>query len=130
MGELTKEPLIWICRAVPSINVAIGNLTEAQAIALEDMLAEWARLGSWGSSRWTAFFADGDGDFRPKITIDGRKPEFSALIPDRSDVWWQPSKEPPPHKTEPGQGEYRIDFDMLGWRLRAKREAAEGEESA
>lgn len=105
-----------------SITIVIDNLTEPQAVAIEDMLAEWVRLGSWGASRWTAFFADGDGNFRPKITVDGRKPEFSELIPDRRDVWYQMPKEPRARKTEPMQGEYRIDFDMIAWRLRGIRE--------
>ena len=60
-----------------SMKIEIDNLTEAQAIALEDMLATWQWLGGNGASRWTAFYADGDGNFQPKITIDGRKPEKS-----------------------------------------------------
>jgi len=82
--------------------IQIDNLTKAQEIALEDMLAEWVNLGCVGSSRWTAFFADGDGNFRPKITVDGRKPQFTDLI-DRKELW---------------QGdEYRMDFDCIAWKL-------------
>ena len=86
------------------IVVEIDNLTEAQEIALNDLFATWQQLGSWGSSRWTAFFADGDGDFRPKITINGEKAKFTELV-DRKKLW---------------QGdEYRIDFDGVGWALQA-----------
>lgn len=81
-----------------NITVQINNITEAQAIALEDMFATWVYLGNIGGSRWTAFFADGDGNFRPKITIDGLKPQFTDLI-DRDKLW----------ETD----EYRIDFDSI-----------------
>ena len=83
--------------------IEIENLTEPQKIAIEDMLKEWMRLGAIGSSRWTCFFADGDGNFQPKIKIDGKQPEFAELI-DREKVW----------KT----GEYRIDFDAIAWKMR------------
>ena len=62
------------------MKIEIENLTEEQAIALEDMLATWQWLGSSGASRWTAFYADGDGNFQPKITIDGRNPEKTNII--------------------------------------------------
>ena len=60
------------------LTIEIDNLTEPQALAIEDMLATWSSLGSRGSSRWTAFYADGDGDFRPKILVDGQKPNSYA----------------------------------------------------
>lgn len=89
------------------LNVEIDNLTEAQAIALEDMFKTWVYLGNTGSSRWTSFFADGDGDFRPKIKVNDRDAEFASedLISqaDRKLMW----------KTN----EYRIDFDSIAWRL-------------
>src|SRR5271167_851602 len=94
-------------RTKRKITVEIDNLTEAQEIALNDLFATWVTLGSWGSSRWTAFFADGDGDFRPKVTVNGEKPKTTELI-DRDKLW---------------QGdEYRIDFDAIGWALEAKDE--------
>ena len=94
-------------RTKRKIAVEIDNLTEAQEIALNDLFATWVTLGSWGSSRWTAFFADGDGDFRPKVTVNGEKPKTTELI-DRDKLW---------------QGdEYRIDFDAIGWALEAKSE--------
>src|SRR5271157_341357 len=93
------------------IVVEIDNLTEAQEIALHDLFATWQQLGSWGSSRDTTFFADGDGDFRPKITVNGEKPKFTDLLP--RDQFW---------KTGHG-GDYRIDFDWIGWKLAEKEEA-------
>ena len=93
------------------MTIEIDNLTTAQAIALEDMLATWAHLASLGSSRWTAFFADGDGNFQPKITVDGQRPEFTNLI--SNEERWD------------GE-EYRIDFDTIAWRLRSRLPRAAG----
>ena len=60
--------------------IEIDGLTKPQKIALEDLLKQWETLGKLGCSRWTSFFADGDGNFRPKIRIDGRKPKFQNPI--------------------------------------------------
>lgn len=83
------------------LRIVIDNLTCAQAIALEDMLAAWEWLGSIGASRWTAFYADGDGNFRPKITVDGSRPRFTPLLID-AERW--------------KGDEYRIDFDTIAAR--------------
>jgi hypothetical protein len=88
--------------------IVLDGLTAAQLIAVEDMLWEWQRLGSWGSSRWTCFFADGDGNFRPRITINDNPPKPTSLI-DRSKLWTGGSEV---------SGEYRIDFDAVAWKLR------------
>lgn len=89
-------------RTKRTLTITMANLTEAQEIALHDLFATWQSLGGVGSSRWTSFYADGDGDFRPKITINGEKPKFTELL-DRKKLW---------------EGdEYRIDFDSIGWAL-------------
>ena len=78
------------------------ELTEPQRIALEDMLATWNSLSNIGASRWTAFYADGDGDFHPKAVIDGHTPlKFGQLT--KAEVW--------------AGEEYRIDPDRVAWRL-------------
>ncbi len=82
--------------------IEITNLTEAQKIAIEDMMHTWTALGNLGASRWTAFFADGDGDFRPKITIDGENPKSTNII--SNDSKWQGD-------------EYRMDYDAIAWKL-------------
>lgn len=98
------------------LTIEIDNLTEAQEIALNDLLATWQQLGGNGSSRWTAFFADGDGDFRPKITINGEQPKFTELIP-REQFWGE-------DKTVAMQfymgDAYKIDFDWIGGKLQEK----------
>jgi hypothetical protein len=88
-----------------TINIEISNITKAQAIALEDMFRTWVVLGKIGSSKWTSFYADGDGNFRPNIKVDGKYAEYSSLINEemRNKMW--------------EKGEYRIDYDMIGWKL-------------
>jgi hypothetical protein len=82
--------------------IVIKNLTVAQSIALEDMMATWQGLGSMGCSRWTSFFADGDGNFRPEISFNGYVPQTTELL-EEGQTW--------------EGGEYRIDFDTIGWKL-------------
>lgn len=93
------------------LTIEIDNLTEAQVIALNDLLATWVQLGSWGSSRDTTFFADGDGDFQPKILVNGEKPKLTNLLP--RDQFWKSGH----------HGDYRIDYDWIGWKLAAIEEA-------
>jgi len=85
------------------MKIEIDNLTEAQAIAIEDMLAVWVTLGNIGASRNTTFFADGDGNFHPKITVDGEKPK-RFVHPTAGAKKYNP--------------DYRIDFDEIAWLLR------------
>lgn len=101
------------------IVVEIDNLTEAQEVALNDLFATWQQLGGNGSSRWTAFYADGDGDFRPKITINGEKPKFTDLLP-REQFWSE--DQTIALKFYMGDA-YKIDFDWIGWKLSEKEEA-------
>lgn len=96
------------------ITIEIDNLTEPQRLAIEDILSMWQHLGCIGSSRWTAFFADGDGNFRPKITINGRKPERCKLT-DRKKRWktlWYEDQ----YGQHP-QEMYLLDFDELAWAM-------------
>ena len=86
-----------------NVTVKICNITLSQSIALEDLFATWQGLGGNGSSRWTSFYADGDGNFHPKIFYNGNKPRNTKLMD--IDSKWRGS-------------EYRMDFDSIGWRLR------------
>lgn len=86
-----------------TLEIFIHNLTQAQAIALEDLLATWQQLGSLGSSRWTAFYADGDGSFRPTCVVNGHVARHQAFVDGKK--FWRGD-------------EYRIDFDAIGWALR------------
>jgi hypothetical protein len=86
-----------------TINIKIKNVTEAQAIAIESLLYMWGYLGGLGSSRWTSFFADGDGNFHPNIEINGKKPQHTEFI-EKDDLWLG--------------CEYRMDYDTIAWKLR------------
>ena len=89
------------------ISIEIDNIDKAQAIALESLLDIMVYLGNVGGSKWVCFYADGDGNFHPKITIDGKKVEHTKLI-DPESLWID--------------NEYRIDFDSLYDPLRNKGE--------
>ena len=85
-----------------TINIKIKNVTVAQAMAIESLLNTWQRLGGLGSSRWTSFFADGDGNFRPEIEFNGRKAQHTHML-GAEEVWEGTS--------------YKIDFDKIAWKL-------------
>ena len=95
--------------------IEIKGLTEAQRIALEDLFANWVMLGNIGASRWTAFYADGDGNFRPKIKIDGKDPRHQQIVALKEFS----------RKVEVGDkryedrldSDYAIDFDTIAWAL-------------
>ena len=97
-------------RTKRTLTITMATLTEAQEIALNDLFATWQMLGGIGSSRWTGFYADGDGDFRPKITINGEKPKFTDLLP--RDEMWKGDR----------SNDYAIDFDWIGWKLQEKED--------
>ena len=87
-----------------TMTIVIDNIKAKHRIALEDMLRHWQFLGNIGASRWTGFYADGDGDFQPKITVDGREPKrFVRPDGDASHI-------------EDGRG-YALDPDAVGWLL-------------
>ena len=87
------------------VSVKIKGITLAQSLALEDLFATWQYLGNIGGSRWTAFYSDGDGDFRPTILYNNNKPRHKALdLLGKNDVFWKGN-------------EYRIDFDAIAWKL-------------
>lgn len=87
--------------------IRISNLTVPQSIALEDMLATWQQLGSMGASRWTSFFVDGDGNFRPTILYNGYEPQKTDLL-EKEEVW--------------RGSEYKIDFDCISWKLHSNED--------
>lgn len=94
--------------------VEFGDLTEAQALALEDLFALWNYMGSVGRSRWTAFFADGDGNFQPGITVDGRKPQRWNMPQEKKR--WKRLMDVDDTRPRPDDF-YLIDFDAIAWTL-------------
>ena len=83
--------------------IKINNLTQPQEEAIKTMLKLWEYLGNVGSSRKVSFYADGDGNFRPKIFVDDKKPEFYKFKDGRT------------YPKENEHGEYIIDFDDIAW---------------
>jgi hypothetical protein len=56
------------------VNITIDNLTESQAVAIEELLAGWELIGDSGEiTIWTGFFCDSKKDWNPKIKINRRK---------------------------------------------------------
>jgi len=115
MGKSTEQT---------EMTITIDNITVAQKEAIEDMLATWVELGKVGSSRWTAFYADGDGNFRPRISIDGSLPEKTKRIKEE-DKWKRLKIE---NKRDLKNGLtmtqwrdlndcYMIDFDGVAWAI-------------
>ena len=94
--------------------IEIAGVTEAQSAAIEDMLATWVQLGGLGASRWTAFFADGDGDFHPRISVNGQK---AAMTPHLT-------KEQRWGRCTLTEEIYSVDYDRIAWALRARDESA------
>lgn len=107
-------------RSKHKLTIEIDNLSEAQVIALNDLLATWRSLGGSGASRWTAFYADGDGDFHPQITINGEQPKFTDLIDRKKRCWG--GDEVVARRFLTGDA-YKIDYDWIGWALQAKEDA-------
>lgn len=97
-----------------TLEIFIHNLSHAQAIAIEDMLAKWQQGGSLGCSRWTRFYADGDGDFHPTCVVNGHVARHQTHVP--AEKFWT--------EGAPWHGDYRIDYDAIAWALRRADELA------
>jgi hypothetical protein len=79
-----------------TLNVEISNIRPHHAIALKQFLKHLHYAGAVGTSRHYAFFADGDGDFRPKINI-----ESNIELPEIEDQMEFPEKEIWAHRISP-----------------------------
>lgn len=98
------------------MTIKLAGLTVAQAIAMKDMFEQMRILGGMGGSRFVGYYADGDGNFRPK-------PEYE--FSDYEDVIEQFAKPLDVDPLESGRktwGEwtddmYLVDFDVVAWRL-------------
>lgn len=95
-------------RTRTGLRIRVDNITEAQALAIQDLLATWAYLGRVGSSRWTAFYADGDGNFRPRCFVNGENAKPCDIGTPPKDRW----------KRVDGDEMYMLDFDPIAWALR------------
>ena len=100
-----------------TLTVRFYGLTIPQKLALMDLFKLWEEMGGWGSSRWTAFYADGDGNFRPKVKVGfwRRKSKRCELgLPMNKRFGVVSSKEV-----------YRMDFDDIAWAMNDELSASE-----
>lgn len=58
-----------------NITIELNNLTEAQAIAVEELMAVWQFISDKKFLYWTSFVIDGFVDWRPEIKVNGKTPE-------------------------------------------------------
>jgi hypothetical protein len=94
------------------------DVTESQALAMQSMFEYMEHLGNAGGSRKVAFYADGDGNFKPHPTISYDKPLAHELTDEMRKL----------AVVEDMDGDRVYDFDPIGWKLRDLEEA-EAEES-
>lgn len=66
ISEAHEEKLV-------TLEIEIANLQPYQAEALKNLLYAMDLAGSLGCSRTFKVFVDGDGGFRPAVTIDGEE---------------------------------------------------------
>ena len=101
------------------MNITLENVNQAQAIALKKMFKYMEYLGNVGSSRLCSFYADGDGDFRPKVTID--YPEELPDVPDVSGVissaMIQDARDKGKRILNSFEGDFAIDCDVIAWEI-------------
>lgn len=87
----------------------VFEVKEAQALALQAMFEYWNKLANWGSSRYVAFYCDGDGDFKPncQISFDKDVRPLTQEMRDKSVA-----------EKVPGSGEHLYDYDPICWIIR------------
>ena len=103
--------------------IRISNLTKPQVEAIESLMAQWVSLGGLGGSRWTAFYADGDGNFRPRITVNGRKAQFTEKL-NHKKLWVSADD------LSCGSEIYAIDFDAIAWQEHVAETPVQAQEEA
>lgn len=96
--------------------ITMNNIKQSDAIALIKMFKYMQRLGNIGSSRWCSFFADGDGDFHPKINI-----EYPEELPELSEIKGEVTYNKDTKKLEgnilSSSGDFAIDSDLIAWKI-------------
>lgn len=100
-----------------TVTLTFEGVTPAQAIALDRMVAQMRTLSAIGSSRYVAFYADGDGNFRPRIKVHMTPDPYG----DRSEM----ERNVLANKAEvKADGDtIFIDFDPVAWALHHEEDA-------
>jgi hypothetical protein len=78
------------------------DVTIPQALALQAFFEYWNELSKKGSSRFVAFYVDGDGNFKPNAEVS-----FSDPVPELTDELRKLALFRPNH----------FDFDAISWQL-------------
>lgn len=100
--------------------VTFDNVNQADALALKKMFEYMQHLGSVGSSRNCTFFADGDGSFRPKVTVD-----YPEKLPELKDITGVVTGNEIMEAKRANQnsilttheGDFIIDSDEIAWKI-------------
>jgi len=95
-----------------TMTIVITGIKESHKIALEHILYQMQYLGGIGGSRWLAFYSDGDGDFHPKITVDGEDVRPSKILSE-ANCWKQAKIGENEHSSEM----CLVDPDTVAWKL-------------
>ena len=101
------------------LTITLNSVTQAQAIALTKMFKYMQYLGDVGSSRMCSFYADGDGDFRPKVSIDYPEtlPEVKEItgVLTRDNI--EEAKKNNRRVIQTFEGDFVIDYDSIAWKI-------------
>jgi len=107
------------------LNIEIDNLTEAQALAIEDYLATWLFLKEKHMSMWVSFFADGLGGFAPEIKVNGEEAKKYM-----GDIGWRVAKvglkNSPEDEAYSDEEMYLMDYERIERNLIKSSEDTEG----
>lgn len=105
------------------LTIEIDNLTEAQAIAIEDYLATWSFIKEKNMTLWTSFLVDCVGGFKPEITVNGKEPEKYM-----GDIGWRVAKVgfKSPDDTYLDDDMYMMDYFLIQKNLDNPDETSEG----
>ena len=92
-------------RSKVTMTIRLEGLTLPQAAALRAMFERMRHLGGLGGSRWVAFYADGDGNFRPKPSYEFSHSAETVEEWSEGECGWNSDRD-----------EYRVNFDSIAWK--------------
>ena len=90
------------------LTINFKDVSKAQAITLVKMakIMEWC--GQVGTSRNVTFFADGDGDFRPKVTYEATEDiSYDNKLAIDIDIMTAQEK----------SSDFKLDYDSVAWQI-------------
>ena len=105
------------------LNIEIDNLTEAQALAIQDYFSTWSWLNEKNMTLWTSFLVDSASGFAPNIKVNGKEPEKYM-----GDIGWRVAKVgfKDPEGNYLDDDMYMMDFYLIQRNLDKPSEDTEG----